>query len=558
MTFSFNTTSILDKANEFRKQVETFSQESDAYEFLAHAQAWNFAAEPWKEINESVELFETNMDRHKRQAALGAVVVIGLASIGTSAWALSEANNLKSTVSQVQSNQAMLAHHVDGLAHRLEEHDELFKQVNGSLELIKQSDKRFTLMTGYYGYFSATRNYTRSVNTLCLGMEAVLDHRITSKLIPLKLARSSMQELVNKGKTIDMNPVFPEWQQVYLHEVAFAYDKPVLNVIYYTPFSPASAEEYELYQFFSTPWFYNSSLLEFLPEHDVVLVKKDAKTVTLTISMHNLESCRRIGAKYLCETPVTEQSQVDDCLTSLFYNNFAQALKICKLQYLPLHLYTFPLNRTSTLIFSPTVIHVQEICPGEIDQLYALSGLQVVVTNHSCVLQSEEFRLVMGGSAVIHEEVIIHSHRFNDSTGKPITMEIPTLSPLKPFRYGDVHRDIKAIEMQDTIGSNMEWIEYLVLGFILSKIVAVIGWLAYRYCFFERSVNKVFSARSAGLTENINLQNVQCPAPEMANFNEKVKSEIKNALADSEIRESIESLVFQALQSHLRDLGLTK
>ena len=55
MTFSFNTTSILDKANEFRKQVETFSQESDAYEFLAHAQAWNFAAEPWKEINESVE-----------------------------------------------------------------------------------------------------------------------------------------------------------------------------------------------------------------------------------------------------------------------------------------------------------------------------------------------------------------------------------------------------------------------------------------------------------------------------------------------------------------------
>ena len=268
LAFNFNMSAMILQAETFEAEVAGQAKSNTTAEFMAHGQAYNFATEPLQDLRTVQELFMVAQHVQKRQAG----VIMGAAAMATSAWALADAEQAKSMAMQLQKNQVKMAHVVDGVVARVQQQDLLLRQANESLAIIKKSYKEFIIYTGYFGYFSATRQYTRSVNQFCRGVEALMSHRITPALVNTTVVAAAFKALESKAAEEGLEPVFPDWQQVYLHESAFVYIEDVLQALHFVPFKPMDSTTWLLRQLTSTPWIIHGKLVEFRPHHSLIVI----------------------------------------------------------------------------------------------------------------------------------------------------------------------------------------------------------------------------------------------------------------------------------------------
>lgn len=477
LVFDFNITKLELQAKFFMNEVMDFQNDNTSAAFLAHGKAWNFASEPYKELSLIKNMFKTKTHRVKRQLAVGA----SIAAVGMSAWALARTAELEGTVSRVEDRQAKIAHHVDALAARVEEHDSLFHAVNDSLALVQKSQQQFTVELGYYGYFSNTRSYTRSIEKFSRGIEQLLLHQLSPALVQPSLVSTSYSSLMKKAKKQGFVSVLNNWQQLYLHQADFVYQDGVLKVVCYVPLTSKDSRTFELFHFHSAPFLYNGSLLEFKPHHDFAVINAENKPVA-SLSTAFLHRCRRISAMHLCEEPIIESSTATGCLPSLFNQDFHEALDKCPLSYMPYSPFYVSLNRTTILLFSPNATHLQEKCHSDLEpKLFRVQNMVTIESEPSCAISCEGFRLVMGGDTPFHQESRVHIPLLNLT--KPELKRIPLLRPLKPLDYASMHQDLQNIAREDEVEASFLKGDHSVLWVLLSVtvlVVIVVVFMLYR------------------------------------------------------------------------------
>ena len=544
LAFSFNLSGMIDKAIDFEQVTIGKLNNSGSQQIMAHYAAVTFADEPLKELQAVQDIFATKDERQPRES------VFGVVSLVTSGWALAEVFQVSNTVDKLKHNQIELAHVVDSTLDRLEQHDKLFQQVNASLIAVRTSVQSFSMYLGYFGYFSASREYARDVRNFARGINNAVNGHLSSGLVNTTLVANGFASLLKKARDSHLRPVFPDWQQVYHHQIALHYEQGMLHAIAYIPFISDQSDVWKLFHHTPTPWIYNNSLIELRPLHSLIVTDSRKKPLA-NLPASFLHQCRQVSAFHLCEMPIISSKALDTCETSLFRGDVAAAVGSCPVRTLPWQTTFASLNRTAFVLFTVDKLNLFEQCPGDEASPFEVEGLNVIRSNSGCSITSTIFATTFGGSVQFHQEVTILTTQ-EDFYANNVTVTVPILGALPAFDYQGLHHRIKQVIESDVLSHN--WL----LAIVLVLLVIIFAIFVAVYCLWRSRAKVISSVVGPLLNETVEKHfKKDTPEPEENSMPlEQInQEEIRDILFNS-VKPRVEELVAQSASAYLSKLGL--
>ena len=466
LAFQFDIGALQKEAGRFQKSTLR-SMNFSSIGWLQKDTVKQFVARPVDQLLQVEQIFSQDKlsDRPKRQAA-------GWIAMGEATWALAEVSAVQGEVNTLQHNQNVIAGQVTNIASRLGRDEKIFSTIHQSLNELEHENNAFATELALFGFFSPARRYVQEVDELTDGFYDLLHHKISAKLVLPEVVKTQFRGLTKRARAKNLEPIFGDWQQVYRHESAFAFEAGVLTVVHFIPLKPRHVEPLHLWTFHSGPWLANNSVLEFKPDAQVIVADEN-KTPVAQLTTSFLQQCRRHGAMTLCNKPLVTSRLNGTCLDLLFTSDVTSASRACSVRYLPREPVFQAVNRTSVLAFFPTLTDVIVQCPpGDRQSVLSIENMALIHTPAHCRLAAPGFGLIMGGESDLQQSVHMAVVRADAPVACP-SLRLPEWTPPVPIDAEDVRRQMDTIQASNQAAHSFSLSVSVVcvMGFILLIIV---------------------------------------------------------------------------------------
>lgn len=303
-----------------------------------------------------------------------------------------------------EDNLLMFVHHMEILN----------KTVHQVLSLSQRNSALIKFST-YRSYLSSVIHLeTNQVGKLVLGLEALLEHRLSPKLLHHNVLAEALNRLDDKANQEGFKLAIGLVTDVFQCETSFqlSEDGNVLRIFVHVPiYRPASV--LRLYQYIETPQLTNDSVHAFsmASDQDVIAVSENDELYFGT-RLVELNECQKLHQWKFCEmTSVMQTYFNSSCISSLYAGLAEDCNRLCQFKQLPAKPSVTPIGKATFVVYHPQEQTITMACGSEIVQ-NMFTGIRRIVLKPGCRAISDSQQLVYDKSLRLDIEVKVQPLNF--------------------------------------------------------------------------------------------------------------------------------------------------